>query len=142
PILEADAAPLPEAIDPAIRARLLGRHGADAAIVGALALEGARNGHGGGDRDGLHALGTNVLWSEVRWAARGEGVVHLEDLLLRRARLGLLAERGGLGAIDRIRAVVQSELGWDDARWALEEASYRKRYENDYAISPSASQLR
>ena len=40
--------------------------------------------------------GTIALWSELRFAARDEAVVHLEDLLLRRARLGLLAENGGM----------------------------------------------
>jgi glycerol-3-phosphate dehydrogenase len=24
------------------------------------------------------------LWAEIRWAAKSEGIVHLEDLLLRR----------------------------------------------------------
>ena len=28
--------------------------------------------------------------------------------------------------MDRIRAIAQPELGWDDARWAKEEAAYRK----------------
>jgi glycerol-3-phosphate dehydrogenase len=37
---------------------------------------------------------TNVLWAELRWAARSEGVVHLDDLLLRRVRLGLLLAAG------------------------------------------------
>ena len=35
--------------------------------------------------------GTPYLWAELRWAARLEGVVHLDDLLLRRLRLGLLS---------------------------------------------------
>ena len=46
-----------------------------------------------------------------------EGVVHLDDLLLRRVRLGLLLPHGGLADMDAIRAIAQPELGWDDARW-------------------------
>ena len=38
--------------------------------------------------------GSPVLWSELRWAARAEGVVHLDDLLLRRTRIGLLLPAG------------------------------------------------
>ena len=37
-----------------------------------------------------------ALWAELRWAARDEGVVHLDDLLLRRVRLGLLLPQGGV----------------------------------------------
>ena len=37
------------------------------------------------------ACGTQSLWTELRQATRAEGVVHLDDLLLRRVRLGLLA---------------------------------------------------
>jgi len=69
-------------------------------------------------------------------------VVHLEDLLLRRARLGLLAKNGGLNEIARIKAIVQAELGWDDARWAKEEASYRAMWGQHYAPSPSAPEPR
>jgi len=57
------------------------------------------------------------LWTELRWAAREEGVVHLEDLLLRRVRLGLLLPQGGRDLIGRIRDIVQPELGWSDDRW-------------------------
>ena len=34
------------------------------------------------------------LWAELRWAARDGAVVHLDDLLLRRLRLGLCAAQG------------------------------------------------
>ncbi len=125
PILD-EAPPLPHDVPPGLRARLLGRHGTDAAAIAALgeAFE--------------PAMGTTALWSELRWAARDEGVVHLDDLLLRRARLGILATRGGIGQMSRIRSIAQPELGWDDARWASEEAAYINRWKNDYAISPDS----
>jgi glycerol-3-phosphate dehydrogenase len=53
-------------------------------------------------------------------------------LLLRRARLGLLADEGGMKEIARIRAVAQPELGWDDATWAREEAAYRATWAKHY----------
>ena len=45
--------------------------------------------------------GTETLWAELRWAARAEAVVRLEDLLLRRTRLGLQLRGGGAGMMDR-----------------------------------------
>ncbi len=63
-------------------------------------------------------------WAELRWAAQAEGVVHLDDLLLRRIRLGLVLPNRGKAHLPRIRAMCQGELGWDDARWKQEEESY------------------
>lgn len=78
--------------------------------------------------------GTPYLWAELRHAARREGVVHLNDLLLRRVRLGLLVPNGGLDQMPRIRALVQAELGWDDQRWEAEEAAYRKLWQTAYNL--------
>jgi glycerol-3-phosphate dehydrogenase len=119
--------PLPSGLDPALQVRLLGRHGPDANLVLASAK---------GTERTERIADTTVLWSELRFAARDEAVVHLEDLLLRRARLGLLAERGGAGEMARIRAVAQPELGWDDATWEREEAAYFRTWETRYGSSP------
>ena len=67
---------------------------------------------------------TWFLWAELRHAARVERVVHLEDLLLRRVRAGLLLAGGGAEHLPRIRAICQAELGWSDAKWAKEEDLY------------------
>jgi glycerol-3-phosphate dehydrogenase len=80
------------------------------------------------DRD----LGRIALQAELRWAARSEGVVHLEDLLLRRVRLGLLLPKGGLDHMASIRAIIQPELGWDDQRWVAEEQAYASRWHEFY----------
>jgi glycerol-3-phosphate dehydrogenase len=120
--------PLPGIEDAELRQRLLGRHGVDAKAI--LALP-----------EGIETIDdTSVLWSELRFAARDEGVVHLEDLLLRRARLGLLAVRGGMDAMSRIREVAQPELGWDDAMWEKEEAAYKRTWEESYSSSPSGAE--
>ncbi len=63
-------------------------------------------------------------WLELRWAARHEAVLHLDDLMLRRVRLGLLTPGGGIRHLPRIRRLVQAELNWDDGRWREEEAAY------------------
>jgi glycerol-3-phosphate dehydrogenase len=76
-----------------------------------------------GDREPVP--GQCVLWGELRWAARSEDVYHLDDLLLRRVRIGLTSPHGGLVWFDRIRETVQAELGWDNTRWQREVAAYR-----------------
>ncbi|MCB2202935.1 glycerol-3-phosphate dehydrogenase/oxidase [bacterium] len=68
---------------------------------------------------------TPHLWAELSWAAQNQAVVHLDDLLLRRVRLGLLMPNGGLDELNRIRALVQDPLGWDDATWDEEVTRYK-----------------
>lgn len=73
------------------------------------------------------------LWTELRWAARMEQVVHLEDLLLRRLRLGLTCEQGARRLLPQIRSIVQPELGWDDLRWEQEALDYQRRWVREHA---------
>ena len=46
-------------------------------------------------RDENHRRVRQFCLAECRWAARNESVLHLDDLLLRRTRLGSVLERGG-----------------------------------------------
>ena len=111
-------------LPPPLRRRLAGRHGADGPALVEAAV----------DRHELELIpGTPDPWAALRWAARAEGVMHLDDLLLRRVRLGLLMPGGGAAHLARIRSIVAPELGWDDARWAAEEAAYRARWARDHA---------
>lgn len=64
-------------------------------------------------------------------------MVHLDDLLLRRVRLGLTSPQVGLVEIERIRAIVQPERGWDDQRWMDEVAAYRKTWQQAYSPAPT-----
>jgi glycerol-3-phosphate dehydrogenase len=73
-------------------------------------------------------------WLELRFAAREEGVVHLDDLLLRRLRLGITLPEGGLHLIDRIQASVQQELGWHDKRWQHEVKRYQQVWNQAYRL--------
>jgi glycerol-3-phosphate dehydrogenase len=117
---------LPQTMDPDTQQRLVGRYGAEAMEIVTMAE--------------AHELslipGTAALWAELRWSARAEGVVHLEDLLLRRVRLGLLLPEGGAGLETEIRAIVQTELGWDDSRWQAEWTAYRKLWLRHYSLPP------
>jgi glycerol-3-phosphate dehydrogenase len=115
-------------LDEAVRRRLLGRYGANANAL----LEAAQP-------DELEAIpGTEALWAELRWAARAEAVVHLDDLLLRRVRLGLLLPAGGRAFLPHIRAICQAELGWDDAAWQVEEAAYLALWQQCYGLPEPA----
>lgn len=78
---------------------------------------------------------TIYIWSELTQAARAEGVVHLDDLLLRRVRLGLLAPNGGIDLLPQIRTLVQPTLGWDDVRWKNEERDYVALWNASYRLS-------
>lgn len=78
---------------------------------------------------------TPYRWAELRQAARAEGVLHLDDLLLRRLRLGLLLPNGGVDLLERIRPIVQTELGWEDARWEKEAEEYEKLWNTSYCVN-------
>lgn len=131
PVLEPVEVTLPgaEALSEDLRQRLLGRYGAAAPeLINCAHPE-----------ELLRVPGTQTLWAELRWAARAEGVVHLEDLLLRRTRLGLLLPQGGRALLPQIRSVCQTELGWDAARWQTEEAAYLELWECCYSLPDKAS---
>lgn len=81
---------------------------------------------------------TPYLWAELRWAARHGQVVHLDDLLLRRVRLGLLLPEGGRRWLPKIRAICQPELGWDDARWQAEVERYLALWQSHYGLPARA----
>jgi glycerol-3-phosphate dehydrogenase len=104
--------------------RLLGRYGRQAPDLVAAAQP-----------DELESIdGGPSLWAEVRWAARSEGVLHLDDLMLRRLRLGLTLPQGGLPQMDRVRGLVQQELQWDDARWERERFTYERLWVESYGV--------
>jgi len=112
-------------LDPGAALRLFGRYGADTLAL----LQAAQP-------DELQPIEASpALWAELRWAARDEGVVHLDDLLLRRVRLGLLLPQGGLPLMDRIRSIAQPELGWSNARWAQEVSDYTSLWNRCYSVS-------
>lgn len=75
-----------------------------------------------------------TLWAELRWAARYEQVEHLDDLLLRRTRIGLLQPHGGEFFFAGFQNICQTELGWDDARWNEEVERYRALWQRHYGL--------
>jgi glycerol-3-phosphate dehydrogenase len=116
-------------LDHTLERRLSGRYGPDAGEV----VNCGKN----GELERVPA--TDILWAELRWAARTEAVVHLEDLLLRRTQLGVLLREGGLTFFDRIREICQEELGWDDDRWHQEAKAYKTLWRRCYSV-PEATE--
>jgi len=110
-------------LDPATRLRLCGRYGTDTSRLLAVCGE--------GELDPIPQ--TPYLWAELRWAAHSEGVMHLDDLLLRRIRLGIVAPQGGIPLLDKIKPIVQAELGWDESRWDWEAQRYKQLWQRAYA---------
>jgi len=106
---------------------LIGRYGHETAALLAAA--------GVDENEPIHNL-TN-LWSELRWAARTGAVEHLDDLLLRRIRLGMLLPDAARADLDRIGDIVRSELDWDAQRWQAEVARYLEIYQKAYSPAPA-----
>jgi glycerol-3-phosphate dehydrogenase len=99
----------------AVRHRLAARYGYRGADLAADAT----------DTELQTIPGTHTLWLELAIAAQYELVLHLDDLLLRRTRLGLLLPRGALDHLPRIRDLCEPHLQWGEARWATELARYQ-----------------
>ncbi|MCV2369480.1 glycerol-3-phosphate dehydrogenase/oxidase [Roseateles oligotrophus] len=81
-----------------------------------------------------HIDRSDYCWAELRFACRAEAVVHLDDLLLRRTRLGLLLRGGGAELLPKLEAIVCEELGWSAAQWADEVMHYLDRVARCYAL--------
>ncbi len=118
----------------AVRHRLAARYGYHADALSDNATE----------ADLQTVPGTHTLWLELAIAARFESVLHLDDLLLRRTRLGLLLPRGALDHLPRIRCLCEPHLQWGDGRWATEVARYRAliaaHYQLPIPVSPDLAQ--
>lgn len=104
--------------------RLLGRYGS-----AALALLNAAP-----EREHQRIAGTDFCLAECRWAIQQEATVHLDDLLLRRTRLGLILPEGGEQLFAELAELFQ-ELGhWNESRWESEVARYRDIWQRYYSL--------
>ena len=75
-----------------------------------------------------------ITWAELRWAVREEGVIHLDDLLLRRTRIGLLCKNGAEKFQKRIQSIVQEELSWGKNEWKTEWEKYKLLWSQCYYL--------
>lgn len=117
-----------EGAPPEVATRLIARYGASAADV----LKAAQAGE-------LETVGpTQTVWAELRWAFRAEDVLHLEDAMLRRTRLGLLMRNGAEETLERVGAIARAETGWNDASWRSEMERYRALIARCYSLPADA----
>jgi glycerol-3-phosphate dehydrogenase len=126
PVLNQVDHQLPECndISDKCRRRLLGRLGADA-------LPMVNSAHPG---EMETIPGCNFLWAELRWAACSEGVCHLDDLLLRRTRLGHILPNGAESILPRVKSICLEELGWNEKRWKQEQLDYLALWRDFYSL--------
>ena len=78
---------------------------------------------------------TAYLRAEIAHACRTEGVLHLEDLMMRRTRLIYEAPRKGLDTVPEIAEIAAAELGWDEQKKQAEIEAYTARAEAEIAAA-------
>ncbi len=104
--------------------RMLGRYGTNAKH---LLLE-------TNDEEIALIASTQFCLAECRWAAKHEAVIHLDDLLLRRTRLGLLLKNGAEQLFPQLAIICQQELGWDHQKWQDEVTRYQAIWKKHYSL--------
>jgi glycerol-3-phosphate dehydrogenase len=130
--LVAELATVPEVASagPHTADRLVRRHGTQGSAVVAL----------GGELDLLRPLvpGRPFLEAEVAWAVRHELALSVDDVLSRRLRLSPeLADRGAAVA-PRVAAIMARDLGWSEARQAIETETYLAGARREYGVPAPA----
>ena len=110
-----------------LRTRLVGRHGPRAAALLAEARP----------ADLETVAGTATPWAELHWALRHEQVHHLDDLLLRRTRLGLLLADGGAALLPRLEGAAREALGWSAGEWRDECERFARIVATCYTVPQS-----
>jgi glycerol-3-phosphate dehydrogenase len=74
------------------------------------------------------------LLAEIPFSVRNEMVVSLEDMLMRRLRLGMLDQHQCLEAAPVVAEIMADELGWDRIREKLELSTFEKLLDEHLAI--------
>lgn len=75
--------------------------------------------------------------AECHWAIKNEAVVHLDDLMLRRTRLGSVLANGGEELFSQLQPLFEQELGWDQQQWDHELARYMTIWHDCYSLPKS-----
>ncbi|MFX0537697.1 glycerol-3-phosphate dehydrogenase/oxidase [Ornithinimicrobium sp. Y1847] len=76
------------------------------------------------------------LRAEIAYACISEGVLHLEDIMMRRTRIIYEYPDKGLAAVEEIAAIAEQWLGWgeDRMREEIEQYTARARAEEEAAL--------
>ena len=65
---------------------------------------------------------------------RFEQVQHLDDLLLRRTRLGNVLPEGARELLPRIKTICSPHLSWNEAKWQAEITRYLSLWQQSYSL--------
>jgi len=84
--------------------------------------------------------GTQTLWAELPFVAQNEQIRHLDDLLLRRVRIGLLIPHGANMHFRRIRKICKNALPWSRRRWKAEQSRYLEQWNHTYTLPTQRSE--
>jgi len=115
-------------VGPLAAPQLVARHGTESPAIVAL----------GAELDLLRPLapGRAFMEVEVAWAARQEMALSLEDVLVRRTRLAPELPDRGAEIAPRVAMILGAELGWGEARQALEVQNYLATARREFAVAP------
>ncbi|PAJ75399.1 hypothetical protein CJF42_05360 [Pseudoalteromonas sp. NBT06-2] len=75
-----------------------------------------------------------TLWSEIIWSIKHEQVMHLDDLLLRRTRIGNVLPNGAIEQLDKIKPWCIKYLNWDESKWHDELNRYLNIWNTHYSF--------
>jgi len=75
-----------------------------------------------------------TLWAEVIWSIKYEQVMHLDDLLLRRTRIGNVLPQGAIDQIMTIKPWCLCYLNWSEEKWQNELIRYKKIWNAHYSF--------
>lgn len=76
---------------------------------------------------------------EIVHAALAEAALHLEDVLVRRTRISMEYQHGGVDCAREVAELMAEALGWDDARVAREVDLFEQRIAAEQASQVSES---
>lgn len=77
--------------------------------------------------------GTPHSFAELIHAAKHERAFHLDDILLRRTRIGHLLPKGGSELEKELKRRILGPLGWEEARWEAEWEAYLDLIDRAYS---------
>lgn len=86
--------------------------------------------------DLTHVNDLDMHWAELEYNARFGMIEHLDDLLLRHTRLGLLLPDGAMGVMQKVKELITPHLSWSEELWQSELSRYQDIYLKAYSPNP------
>ena len=80
---------------------------------------------------------SDYSWPELEWSLQNESICHLDDLLLRRTRLGNVMPQMNGKQWFKIKHLCSRYLNWTEAKWAEEYQRYRDIWQSHYWLPQS-----